>query len=177
MENQTTFVTIQYVRDRRCYWCCCRRKTWEAGPALVGVYATKKYTAGALGQYWWSFATQGGNKPHTSHGALLYFYFYNLPDAWQIGTNPTITYNNTATSGNQWNVPIGLTIGKTIKIGKTPVKIQLGVQKSVVNQDDFGQDWQIKLNITPVIPALVQRQLFQSQKRGLATIDQHRRIV
>jgi hypothetical protein len=29
-----------------------------------------------------------------------------------------------------------------------------------VRQDDFGQDWQIKLNIIPVIPALVKKPLF-----------------
>lgn len=135
--------------------------TWEAGPALVGVYQTKKITIGALGQYWWSYATQkSDNTSHTSHGSIFYFAFYNLPHAWQIGTNPSITYNDTATPGNKWNVPIGLTIGKTIKIGKTPVKFQLGVSKSIVRQDAFGQDWQIKLNITPVIPALVTRQIF-----------------
>jgi hypothetical protein len=133
---------------------------WQAGPALVGVYKTDKYTTGALGQYWWSFATQGNNKPDTSNGSILYFYFYNLPDAWQIGTNPTVTYNDKATSGNRWNVPVGLTVAKTTKIGSLPVKFQFGVQKSVVRQDDFGQDWQIKLNIIPVLPALVKEPLF-----------------
>jgi hypothetical protein len=133
---------------------------WQAGPALVGVYKTDKYTTGALGQYWWSFATQGNNKPDTSNGSILYFYFYNLPDAWQIGTNPTVTYNDKATSGNRWNVPVGLTVAKTTKIGSLPVKFQFGVQKSVVREDDFGQDWQIKLNIIPVLPALVKEPLF-----------------
>jgi hypothetical protein len=133
---------------------------WQAGPALVGVYKTEKVTTGALGQYWWSFATQGNNKPDTSNGSILYFYFYNLPDAWQIGTNPTVTYNDKATSGNRWNVPVGLTVAKTTKIGSLPVKFQFGVQKSVVRQDDFGQDWQIKLNIIPVLPALVKEPLF-----------------
>ena len=133
---------------------------WQAGPALVGVYKTEKITTGALGQYWWSFATQGNNKPDTSNGSILYFYFYNLPNAWQIGTNPTVTYNDKASSGNRWNVPVGLTVAKTTKIGRLPVKFQFGVQKSVVREDDFGQDWQIKLNIIPVIPALVKNPLF-----------------
>jgi hypothetical protein len=133
---------------------------WQAGPALVGVYKTEKVTTGALGQYWWSFATQGNHKPDTSNGSILYFYFYNLPDAWQIGTNPTVTYNDKAPSGDKWNVPVGLTVAKTTKIGRLPVKFQLGVEKSVVRQDDFGQDWQIKLNIIPVIPALVKNPLF-----------------
>jgi hypothetical protein len=133
---------------------------WQAGPALVGVYKTEKVTTGALGQYWWSFATQGNNKPDTSNGSILYFYFYNLPNAWQIGTNPTITYNDKASSGNKWNVPVGLTVAKTTKFGRLPVKFQFGIQKSVVRQDDFGQDWQVKLNIIPVLPALVKEPLF-----------------
>ena len=35
-----------------------------------------------------------------------------------------------------------------------------GIEKSAVRQDDFGQDWQVKLNIIPVIPALVKNPLF-----------------
>jgi hypothetical protein len=51
-------------------------------------------------------------------------------------------------------------VAKTTKIGKLPVKFQLGVEYSVVNQDSFGQEWQVKLNIIPVIPALVKNTLF-----------------
>ena len=133
---------------------------WEAGPALVSVYKTKQYTAGALAQYWWSYASQGSNKPDTSHGSLLYFYYYNLPNAWQIGFNPTMTYNDKASSGNKWNVPIGFTLAKTTMFGKLPVKFQLGIEKSIVRQDDFGQDWQVKLNIIPVISSLFPKPLF-----------------
>lgn len=133
---------------------------WEAGPALVVTHKTRQYTGGVFGQYWWSYATQGSNKPDTSHGSILYFYYYNLPNAWQIGTNPTVTYNDKATSGNKWNVPIGLTVAKTTKFGKLPVKFQLGIEKSIKRQDDFGQDWQVKLNIIPVIPSLVKNPLF-----------------
>ena len=59
-----------------------------------------------------------------------------------------------------WNVPIGLTVAKTTNVGRLPVKFQFGVEKSVVRQDDFGQDWQITLNIMPVIPALVKNPIF-----------------
>lgn len=125
---------------------------WEAGPALVGVFKTQKITAGALGQYWWSYA--GGN-PVTSHGSFLYFGFYNLPNAWQIGTNPTITYDHEATSDNKWSVPIGLTVAKTTSIGKVPVKFQFGGEYFVINQEDYGPRFLLKLNIIPVIPALI----------------------
>ncbi|MDG4608182.1 MAG: hypothetical protein P9C48_03530 [Defluviicoccus sp.] len=129
---------------------------WEAGPALVGVFKNEQITAGAMGQYWWSYA---GGSPSTSHGSLLYFAFYNLPNAWQIGTNPTITYNDKSSSDNKWDVPIGITVAKTTKIGAVPVKFQLGAEYFVVNQEDYGSRFQIKLNIIPVIPALVKTPL------------------
>lgn len=53
---------------------------------------------------------------------MLYFLVFNLPDAWQVGMNPTITYDHKASSGNKWNVPIGLTAAKTTRIGGIPVK-------------------------------------------------------
>jgi hypothetical protein len=134
--------------------------TWEAGPAAVAIYKTDKVTAGTLVQYWWNYAEDGSDVDDTSHGSALYFYYYNLPDAWQIGTNPTITYNNEAASDNKWNVPIGLTVAKTVKFGKLPVKFQLGVQKSVIRQEALGQDFQVKLNIIPVIPGLINSPLF-----------------
>jgi hypothetical protein len=55
----------------------------------------------------------------------------------------------------EWNVPVGLGVAKTIKLGKLPVKFQLSAEKSVIRQDGFGKDWNIRLNVIPVIPSLV----------------------
>jgi hypothetical protein len=91
---------------------------------------------------------------------VLPFYYYNLPDAWQIGFNPTMTYNDKATSGNKWNVPVGITVAKTTKVGKLPVKFQLGVEYAVERQDAFGPEWKIKLNVIPVIMSLQKSPFF-----------------
>ena len=137
------------------------QEQWGAGPALVVGYKTKDWTGGVFPQYTWGIGGWNGkDKPDASYLSMLYFYFYNLPDAWQIGSNPTITYDARATSGNRWNVPVGLTVAKTTKIGKVPVKLQLGMEYSVVSQDAFGQRAQIKLNIIPIIPSLVQHPIF-----------------
>jgi hypothetical protein len=85
-----------------------------------------------------------------------------LKDGWQIGTNPTISYNDRASSGNKWNVPVGVFVGKTIKIGKVPVNIKVGVEYSVVSPDAFGQEAAIRFQITPIIPGLVKNPLFGS---------------
>ena len=91
---------------------------------------------------------------------MLYFLVFNLPDAWQIGMNPTITYNDQASSGNKWNVPVGLFGGKTIKIGNMPVNIRAGLEYSVVSPDDFGQRAQFRIQITPVIASLIKNPIF-----------------
>ena len=90
----------------------------------------------------------------------MYSFNYNLPNAWQVGTNPTITYNDRAASGNKWNVPVGLYVGKTIKIGKTPVNIKVGLEYSVVSEDAFGKRTAIRFQITPVIPGLIKNPIF-----------------
>jgi len=135
---------------------------WEVGVGNILVYKTPKLTVGAFPQYWWSVGNRKKDKerPSTSHGAFLYFVFYELGDAWQIGFNPTITYNHKALKDNRWNVPVGLTLAKTFMFGKQPIKFQLGGEYSPVHQELFGKRWMIKLNIIPVIPGLIQKPLF-----------------
>jgi hypothetical protein len=41
-----------------------------------------------------------------------------------------------------------------------PVNIKLGMEYSVVSPDTFGKRAQIRLQVTPVIPGLVQKSIF-----------------
>jgi hypothetical protein len=140
------------------------RQQWGVGPAAVVGYTTKEFTAFVFPQYF--FGIGGWNNkdtPDASYLSLFYGFFYNLPNAWQVGMNPTISYDNRALSGNKWNVPVGLTVAKTTKIGAVPVKFQLGLEYSVVKQDTFGQVAQIKLNVIPVIKSLIKEPIFGGQ--------------
>jgi hypothetical protein len=138
------------------------RQQWGIGPTGILGYKTKDWVAGVFPQYYFGIGSRGdqGSKADASYMSLLYFGFYNLPDAWQIGFNPTISYDNKATSGNKWNVPIGLVVAKTTKVAGKPVKFQFGLEYSVVSQDDFGTRFQVKLNIIPVIPSLIKNSIF-----------------
>ena len=71
-----------------------------------------------------------------------------------------ISYNHNASSGNQWNVPVGLFVSKVIKVGKLPMKVQGGLEYSVVSADDFGKRANFRFVITPVIPGLIQKPIF-----------------
>lgn len=139
------------------------RRQWQLGPAAVVGWKTKDYVVGVFPQYFFGVGgrgDQGSNIENASNMSLLYFAFLNLPEAWQIGMGPTITYDHKASRGNKWNLPVGITVAKTTKVGKLPVKFQLGVEYSVVSQDDFGKRALIKLNIIPVIGSLVKNPIF-----------------
>jgi hypothetical protein len=139
------------------------RQQWGVGPAVVVGYYTEKVILGVFPQYFFGIGSRGDRRSDVADASylnLLYFLFYNLPNAWQIGLSPTITYDHRASSGNKWNVPVGLAVSKTTLIGGMPVKFELGIEYSVVRQDAFGQRALIKLNVIPVIPSLIRKPLF-----------------
>jgi hypothetical protein len=138
------------------------QQQWGLGPTGILGYKTKDWIAAVWPQYHWGIGSRGdqGKKPDMSALSMIYIFYYNLPEAWQVGFNPDITYNDQATNGNQWNVPVGLLVAKTTKIWNRPVKIQFGIDYSVVSPDDFGQRVLFKLSIIPVIDALIQDPLF-----------------
>ena len=119
-------------------------------------------TFGVFPNYFWKIGSAGqdAGAPDVSQMSLLYFFNYKLPEAWQVGLNPTISYNDKASSGNRWNVPVGLFIGKTVRVGRLPVNIKVGGEYSVVSQDLFGQRFQFRFQITPVMPSLIGNPIF-----------------
>ena len=135
-------------------------KQWGLGPTALLGWANEHVTVGAFPQYWWGYASEDTKRSRMNQGVLLYFFFFNLPKAMQIGFNPNITYDARASSGNKWNVPVGLTVTKMTKIGKLPVKFQVGAEYSVVSQDTYGKRLMFKLNIIPVIQPLIKGPIF-----------------
>lgn len=135
---------------------------WAMGPAFVLGYKNKLLTAGVFPNYFWKIgsSSQGDRTPDINQGSMFYFLVFNLPKAWQIGMNPTITYDHQASDGNRWNVPVGLFVGRTVKIGNMPLNIKVGCEYSVVSQKDYGQRAQIRIQITPVIESLIKKPIF-----------------
>jgi hypothetical protein len=136
------------------------RDQWGIGPSAVLGYRTPAATFGVFGQYYFGIGSPGDNKPGAKDASfmnLLYFFAYNLPNAWQISFDPTITYDARAIDGNKWNVPVGLSVAKTTLLGGLPVKLSLGAEYSVVSQDTYGDRGRLVLEVIPVIPALIHR--------------------
>jgi hypothetical protein len=50
---------------------------------------------------------------------------------------------------------------KRLHPGRLPVKLQLAVQYMPVHPDISGQEWNVQIQITPVLPKLIKGTLFE----------------
>jgi hypothetical protein len=133
---------------------------WQVGPAFVVGYLTKEFIVGVFPQQWWSFAGDS-SRPDTSQMNLQPFFSWFLGEGWSVGYSGNILANWKASSNNVWTVPIGVAVGKVLKLGKLPVKIQLAGQYMPIRPDNVGQEWNIQLQLTPIIPKLIKEPLFR----------------
>ena len=134
---------------------------FSMGPAVVGLYINKKWIGGALVQQWWSVAGSDSRR-RVSAMNLQYFLYRFLPDGWQVGLgSPNITANWSARDNDdRWTVPIGLGAAKTFRIGKLPFQVGFEASYAVVHPDNFGQRWNFRLTLKPVVPGLIQSPIF-----------------
>lgn len=124
---------------------------YQAGPAGMIFNIGKPWVYGMLVQHWWSYAGND-DRPETSQTDIQYTVRYSLPDAWSIGMGPTVKIDWKEDSDNMYTIPVGLGVTKTVRWGKTPVKLRLETHYSVVRPDDCGNEWVLRFQFTPVIP-------------------------
>ena len=133
---------------------------WQLGPSVVVGYLTKEFFIGVFPQQWWSIGGEHG-RPDTNQMNLQPIATIFFGEGWSIGYSGNILADWTAPSEDVWTVPVGLGLGKVVKLGRLPVKINLAVQYMPVHPRISGQEWNVQVQITPVIPKLVKGVLFQ----------------
>ena len=70
-----------------------------------------------------------------------------------IGAGPNIIADFEANDGDQWTVPIGIGLSKTIKIGKIPTRFVLEYHGSVVRPDTVGVTHDLRIMVIPAVPS------------------------
>ncbi len=128
---------------------------YSAGPAALAAYVGEKAIVGGLFQHRISYTGQSG-RDEVNLTNLQYFYFLNFEGGWQVGGSPTIKANWEADSDDTWNVPIGLGVQKLLFLGKLPVKTGIHFEWSPIHEDTLGDRWSIKINLSLIIPALIE---------------------
>lgn len=129
---------------------------WQAGPSLMLFYMGKPWVGGILMQHWESYAGDN-DRPDVSKSELQYVLRRSLANATSIGFGPSITYDWEADSKNALTLPIGLGITKTTRWGSQPFKLRAEIQYSVIRPDDYGTEWNFRLQVTPVINSPMKR--------------------
>lgn len=123
---------------------------YQAGPAAMVFNIGKPWVYGAIVQHWESYAGDS-DRADISRTDIQYTIRYALPNAMSIGMGPTITYDWEADSDDALTFPIGLGVTKTTRWGKTPVKLRAEVHYSLIKPDDYGSEWNFRIQVTPVI--------------------------
>lgn len=125
---------------------------WQVGPAVAAGYVGSAWTAYVLAQQWWSFAGEG-DRPATSQLNLQYVLVRNLAERWQVGMQPTLTVDWTESPDDAVAFPVGLGLGRTVRLGGIPVQLWLEADYYAVYPDHLsGPRWGISLEVTPVVP-------------------------
>ena len=125
---------------------------WSIGPMALAFHVGEKWIYGAVIQQWWSFAGDD-DREDVSLMDLQYVLRYRVSPTTNIGFGPNIRANWKADKKNRWTVPIGIGGDVLVKAGPLPMKIGAELYYYVEKPDDFGPEWQLRIMISPVLPA------------------------
>ena len=124
---------------------------WRLGPEVLLAKFEKWGVYGIFPSHQWRVA--GSNHAAYSTSQLQVFYKYLPGGGWNVGTSPIMNYD---WIDDQWTVPLNLTVGKTVRMGSVPVKLELEYNYYVEQPDAFGPKWMVGFNITPVVPNVIE---------------------
>ena len=119
---------------------------YQAGPTLMLFHLGEKWNKGFFLQHWWSYAGDE-SRDDVSITEFQYVIRKNF-GTWSLGMGPNIRID---WRDNAVTFPIGLGYTKTVRMGKTPVKMRIEPQYSMIRPEDYGNVWNIRLQIAPVI--------------------------
>ena len=121
---------------------------WGAGASAVALAIHGKWVYGGLISNVWSFT--GANTVNSM--TLQPFVNYNLGDGLFIASVPIITANWNLDNDNRWTVPLGLGVGKAMKMGGTPFTAQIHAYSNVISPENRSEDWQMRIQVQWLFP-------------------------
>jgi hypothetical protein len=107
---------------------------WSAGPAFRVAYRPGKWNLGGVFVYLRSYAGDAdrGDVEQLLIRALIR---RRLGGGWYLTSNPIITANGSAPSGQRWLVPLGGGIGKRFDVGGSPLAVAVHAYANVIKPD------------------------------------------
>ena len=131
--------------------------TWQVGPDAGATLLGKHFIAYGFVQQWFKI---GGDGRDTNQMNDVFNFTYLFDNGWTLGTQPTLSVDWKARRGERGTFGMGPQVGKMCKCGGLPTLFQLQVQYYPIRPDVGGPKWNIQLQATPTIPALLKKALF-----------------
>lgn len=122
---------------------------YQAGPTVMLFHLGENWNKGFFLQHWWSYAGDE-SRADVSITEFQYVIRKNF-GTWSLGTGPNIRIDWSKDWDNALIFPIGLGYTKTVRMGNTPVKMRIEPQYSIIRPEDYGNVWNIRIQIAPVI--------------------------
>lgn len=120
------------------------------GPSTVALLQPGHWTFGVLANNVWSIAGPRG-RPNVNQFLLQYFINYNLKKGWYLTSQPVVTANWKAASGNQWVTPLGGGIGRICRFAFLPVNITAQFYGNAVHPPGTSP-WGMRLQVALLFP-------------------------
>ena len=127
------------------------RDQYLLGPEFALGKITGWGLIGAQAKHLTNVYGEGDGDWDTNMSSLQLLFAYGLGNGWQIESSPIIHYDWEAVSGNEWSVPIGGGVSKTVRLGSLPLKMAFDIEYFVVSPDRLGPDWLFAIKFSPVI--------------------------
>jgi hypothetical protein len=128
---------------------------WLTGPTLRIAYRPGEWNLGALIVNLWSFAGDS-NRKEVNQLLIRGLIRRRLGGGWYFTSNPIITANWKAESGQQWLLPFGAGIGRCFEIGSLPVAFAVHYYHHVIKPDG-APDGLFRLDFIIPVPAGLQQ--------------------
>jgi len=123
---------------------------WAGGISAVALAMPGRWVVGGVISNIWSFAGSGDSDINLF--TLQPFVNYNFDGGWYATTAPIITANWEADNDHRWTIPLGGGFGKIFKVGTQPINAQLSLYNNIETPDDFGAEWQVRVQIQFLFP-------------------------
>ena len=121
---------------------------WSAGPTALVVKQTRKgATMGMLANHLWSYAGKD-DRPDISATLLQPFLTQTFRYGISIGANTEASYD---WKQRQWTVPIELSLGQLVRMGRQPMQISMS-GKYYAERPSGGPEWGMRLTLTFLFP-------------------------
>ena len=118
-----------------------------AGPTALALKQQNGWTYGALGNHLASFA--GPNtSPDVNATFVQPFVSFTTKKltTWNLNTESTYDWE-----GEQWTVPLNLSVSQLVKLGRSPLQLSVG-GRYYVEKPDGGPDWGLRFVVTFLFP-------------------------